>query len=252
MRQQLDELDALLQRMLTLPVNQPSEASGPAPEPPPSPPVEKPKPRAPLHSLERFTLPPLPAKEQTPPAPVMVKDQPPSPRPEPPAKRRGPVVVFQPVHSPTTLTVASSPSITVEPLPETKEETSSVVMAAAAAVASAPAPGWGPIPEAPPTSAPILPPQKTEPEPELPPARSPFLERHQARLRERRRSKPWMGPLAGINYLFDRFAIVFGSPGLWLTGPDGRAVLGWMGLGFLLAALAILAGDWLGWSWPGW
>src|SRR5689334_3269657 len=79
MRQQLDELDAILQRMLTLPVNGQAEAEDePKSDPPLTPPPVRRRPVAPP-VLEK---PPLPET-----APSLQ-------RVEPPAKPRGPITIF--------------------------------------------------------------------------------------------------------------------------------------------------------------
>jgi len=56
-------------------------------------------------------------------------------------------------------------------------------------------------------------------------------------------------PLLGINWAFDLATAWLGPLGRWLRGPRGRALLGWGGLLLLAATLAWLAYDTLGWTW---
>lgn len=60
---------------------------------------------------------------------------------------------------------------------------------------------------------------------------------------------PWhLLPLAGFNAAFDVCLEPWGPIGRWLRGPTGRALLGIFGLLFLTAALALAAADWIGWT----
>jgi hypothetical protein len=56
-------------------------------------------------------------------------------------------------------------------------------------------------------------------------------------------------PLLRIDWVFEGCMSWLGAPGSWLTGPCGRAWLGWSGLTLLAAALAgyLLVG--MGWTW---
>lgn len=54
---------------------------------------------------------------------------------------------------------------------------------------------------------------------------------------------PWLRVLVWSNRAFDRCARRLGAPGRWLRRPRGRALLGWAGLAFLIAALALLIAD---------
>ncbi len=56
-------------------------------------------------------------------------------------------------------------------------------------------------------------------------------------------------PLLWINWPFDRATGLLGPLGRRLRGPGGRALLGWGGLLLLAAALVWLAWDGLGWTW---
>jgi len=231
MREQLDELDAILQRMLTLPVNGLPDAddvtkSHPSITPPP---VRR-RPVAPP-VLEK---PPLP---ETAPSPPRV-EAPSKPRVEPPAKPRGPTVIFQPVSSPSMLSVPELPPIAIATPP--------IVAPQLPAAPVQQTPGWGPAGVRPAQPAPEPPKEIGSIIPSKP---SEFLERHQARLAEQRRAAPWLGPLGWLNSAFDRCSVALGRPGLCLVRSDVRNVMGWLGIGMLLAAAAIVIGDWFGWTW---
>lgn len=243
MRQQLDELDNLLQRMLSLPVNQLDDAAEvilPAPQ---SAPAERPLIRPTPSAVERLSKPADPLqperKLEKPPAHVD-KQAVPKVRMEPPSMLRGPFVVYQPMNAPDMLTPA--PPIEVKPpaLPPPVEPPPFE------------AKNWGPGVDSPPVAeqprAPEPPP--VESLPPLPEARSPFLERHQARMRKQRETAAPLRPVSWLNSFFDRLAVALGGPFLWLIRPELRSFLGWVGIALLLGALVILAGDWLGWSWP--
>jgi hypothetical protein len=225
MRQQLDELDAILQRMLTLPVNGRDE------------PDEKSR-------SESFLTPPpvrrrpvLPPPLEKPPLPETV---PSPPRVEPPAKPRAPTVILQQVNSPSTLSVPEMPALKIAAPPVTGTEPSTSK--------SEPIPGWGPEQVETP-QAPVGPDTPVAIEPIVVPKPSEFLERRLKRLAEQRRAAPWIGPLSRLTAAFDRCFVALGKPGLWLVRSDVRTVMGWLGIGMLLAAAAILVGDRFGWTW---
>jgi hypothetical protein len=244
MRQQLDELDALLQRMLTLPVNHLAE------------PEDKQRREAPLtqplaKARNKFAT--LVEKPSTPPRPVVdEKVRPPLPddRPTPLLRTESPSGLPAPISVLPTITSASAPSL-AEPPPAT--EMKSVISSPGIVlpeIVPESEPGETPggrgaeqsrafrAPDAAPSAEPIIPKKPSE-----------FLERHRARLREERRAAPWLKPLEWINRLFDRCAVALGRPGLWLVRPETRDFLGWIGIGLLLAAAVILVGDWFGWTW---
>jgi hypothetical protein len=151
--------------------------------------------------------------------------------------------MYQPISSPTAIRVADPPAVE-----EAKEDEASVLAPTVTAPKADTIPGWGPAVADKPPSLPVAEPTEvTKPILSEPP--SPFLERHRVRLREQHRAAPWLGPLGWINNLFDRTAVALGRPGLWLVRAEGRNILGWIGVGMLLAAGVILAGDWFGWTW---
>lgn len=61
--------------------------------------------------------------------------------------------------------------------------------------------------------------------------------------------RPGPGPLVWCNQVFDAWTKALGPPGRWLRGPQGRAVLGWIGVLLLAAALAWVVLDGMGWTW---
>jgi hypothetical protein len=60
---------------------------------------------------------------------------------------------------------------------------------------------------------------------------------------------PWsLWPVVAFNYVFDACLAPWGPTGRWLKGPTGRALLGILGLLCLTAAAALAAADWIGWT----
>jgi hypothetical protein len=245
MRQQLDELDALLQRMLTLPVNQMSEPErNPLPEAQLPIPVPRPRPKLPV-PLEQPLAQPKARNEEFASAPLQAKEEPATvSRTEPPSMLRGPISDFSAVSSVPELAIA-------EASPRKEKEPSTPTQTAAPArvvLETNPLPGWGPSFED--KHPPFAEREWAKPaEPSLLEKPSPFLERHAARLQERQRAAPWLAPLGWINAAFDRCALALGRPGLMLVRSEGRDLLGWIGVGLCVAAAVILVGDWFGWTW---
>jgi hypothetical protein len=56
-------------------------------------------------------------------------------------------------------------------------------------------------------------------------------------------------PLLLLNKAFDVTTVLLGAPGAWLRGPGGRRVLGWTGFALIAGAGLWLAKDFLGWTW---
>jgi hypothetical protein len=221
MRQQLDELDAMLQRMLALPVNGRDE------------PEEKTR-------TESFLTPPPVRRRPVAPPPL---EKPPLPEtvPSPPrVEQRGPTVVLQQLSSPSAVSIPQMPPLNIAPPPATESEPFDPM--------PEPIPGWGfeqqateqpsPRPDIPVATEPITLPKPSE-----------FLERRLKRLAEQRQAAPWVGPLSRVTAAFDRCCTALGWPGLWFVRSDVRTVMGWLGIGMLIAAGAILFGDWFGWTW---
>jgi hypothetical protein len=216
-RQQLDELDALLQRMLALPLNplDGPPATAPAPAPLPLPPDMVPgarnwriDPPAPAPAPAPHVLPGVPITPEahaprppeSPPAPAWVPPPEPEPAPPPPApKAAAPAPEKKP------------PAPERKPAPPAKP----------AVVAAAPLPL--PIPTPPPPPAPAPAPQPTAPAipgPPIPAALWPFV---------------------ALNWTTDRLLGLFGPPGWFLRSTFGKYLLGLTGLGLLAYTAAHVA-----------
>jgi hypothetical protein len=59
----------------------------------------------------------------------------------------------------------------------------------------------------------------------------------------------WWRPLVWGNRLFDSFTFGLGAPGRWLRRPAGRTLLGWTGLILLATAVTLVVLDSIGWTW---
>jgi hypothetical protein len=57
----------------------------------------------------------------------------------------------------------------------------------------------------------------------------------------------WQWPLGWLNLMFDFVASRLGPPGRWARQPTGRRILGWIGVALLVVSLALLILDWIGW-----
>ncbi len=57
----------------------------------------------------------------------------------------------------------------------------------------------------------------------------------------------WLYPVLGLNLLFDGLTFLLGPVGRWLRSETGRLVMGWAGVGLLLAALLWTFLGWMGW-----
>jgi hypothetical protein len=62
------------------------------------------------------------------------------------------------------------------------------------------------------------------------------------------RRRWWLWPLAAVNGVFDVFTYLLGPLGAWLRQPGGRLFLGWMGVALLLAAAGLQIALWCGWK----
>jgi hypothetical protein len=213
MRQQLDELDALLQRMLTLPVNQSDDA--------PSEP----------HTNGR-----APAAD---PAPT-------------PVLGRGPRMVLldgsAPVPPPTTPPPAAwDPHWNINLNPQQGSSILGPRSPAAAGQRSqseTPPPVWR-------AETVSFPQDRSEPVPQPPlsaPAvrHEPFAPPPSERLRSEPTPAPLL-PLVGINRLFDALLLCLGPPGQWFCTSAGRNLLGYAGLALLAGSVVWGAAGWFGW-----
>jgi hypothetical protein len=59
----------------------------------------------------------------------------------------------------------------------------------------------------------------------------------------------WLRSLLWSNRTFDRYIVWLGPLGRWLHSRGGRKALGWAGLGLLGWAIVWGLSDWLGWTW---
>jgi hypothetical protein len=59
----------------------------------------------------------------------------------------------------------------------------------------------------------------------------------------------WLRPLVWGNRLFDSFTLGLGAPGRWLRRPGGRSLLGWTGLILLAGAITLVVLGRIGWTW---
>jgi hypothetical protein len=279
-RQQLDELDALLQRMLDLPVqpaDKPEQAKSeePAEEPPPPPrKVEEEKKKeekeAPVPSYSTFRLPP----DAVPSVSYMFVETA-SPRPLPPASGFEP---RPPMLTPRLVPVTPPPETPASP-PPVQEADEGEQWVPLRSTWQPSAQTWPPLAEswhqanngAPPVVAPgpiadsrptPMPPVSREPEISVePPANEMVLGTPEPELEtpdepqlslsveDASSAVAWpLVPLVWFNQGFDTCLAPFGAPGRWLC-ERGRIVFGFLGLACLAAAAAIAVGAGMGWSW---
>jgi hypothetical protein len=213
-RQQLDELDALLQRMLELPVNKladdaASEPAGPVREAAALPLPETTTPPVRLVVVEDHAAP-------APPTPAARPELRLVPPPEPAAADEGAAdwVPFRSAWRPSAQTWG--------PLAESWWQAQGERPRLAAPDSAAAAEGVTPAPEAAPPSA-----ETTPAPPEAPPGPPPRQPGLLAR------------SLGGFDRAFYGSLGVIGAPGRWLARPAGRLLVGLVGLACLGAALAL-------------
>jgi len=60
---------------------------------------------------------------------------------------------------------------------------------------------------------------------------------------------PILWPLIALNAVFNIATYLLGPLGTWLRG-SGRTLMGWLGVGMILAAGTWAAGEWCGYDWP--
>lgn len=230
-RQQLEELDALLQRMLSLPLNQ-SETV--LPQAPPVPP--------PMQQM-MAPPPPMPPRPAPPPAPRR--------RAEPPSGDNAWNVPLPVAGAPTvlngwpsgieSLNVSATSTVTPKPAPARLRVTAvpnphEVPMQQMPAQ-QMPTPQAPPQPqqrlrvEPPPMTIPIPPPRPHPPMPMEAPL--PF----------------YLWPMGVIDRTMGNMMAAFGPPGRWLGQGGGKVFFGWCGLLMLAAAGVWGVMDYLGWSW---
>jgi len=242
MRQQLDDLDALLQRMLSLPINQ-------LDEPPPAPL----RPEAPLKFTQApraeaaTPAPPPAAPVHTPPRMRLLTDSSPVPPPaetEPIGYERAFTINLNPQQGSSVLGPRSPARwLDAESMP----------------LPTPPRPA--PRPATPPAKpVPVPPPQPAakaivsiEPLPTATPstAGAPDVSVSET-LRpsdyRRPRTPLVLMPLALVESIFDGVMSLFGPPGEWLASPAGKNLLGYVGLMMLGGCAAWGVLDWFGWT----
>ena len=251
-RQQLDELDALLKRMLDLPVNRLEDEADDAPAPAdaaPPPPVSAPEP---MRGPHRPTVARQPAEppavnystaeeEEADLKPRVVSDDSQAKDPAaPPNPAAGRSEDWVPLSS------------TWQPSARTWKPLSEAWKQAQTAAAGPPAVEEGPAlaAEPPPEPRAETDPPTPETAPETTPAEAAASPPAEApRVAPAGAAPRWLlWPLLGVNAAFDACLVPFGPAGRWLRGRTGRTVLGAVGLLALAAAAALAAADWFGWT----
>lgn len=212
-RQLLDELDALMQRMLALPVNQLEDdavaATSSVLPSAPAPAVEGTGAKAAVEAPDARKVVAHPPATIFPQLPHRAEATPPTP----PERER--------------FTPPDEPAILIPPVRE--------VRAMLPPGPAAPPLMPGPLPR-PSTRATPAPRQS----PARPPSTAPGVPKPTAPLRSLRVSEWVLRSLLWSNRAFDRWTGWLGRPGRWLRGPRGRTVLGWVGLGLWATALLLI------------
>lgn len=242
-RQMLDELDALMERMLAVPIAESPEPAPPqtaATQPPSRPmaatltllqaPVDEP--RAPY----RPPVGPTPAKSGFDPAHAGTNPSHlPRPAPSPPS----PLLLGTGGNGSTVGAVGSSAE------PAWSEMAGYPSLTYPPAEASEPYPELPALPDSPAATPEAL------SHFALPPASDPSLDELLADVPEPPASlAAWfILPVLWGNRLFDQGTMLLGENASWLRGTLGRTALGMAGLILFGAALLWLARDWLGWTW---
>jgi hypothetical protein len=214
-KQLLDELDALMQRMLALPVNTLGDE------------VEN---LVPQQTTAAATA--LPPSVVDRPAPDAPKDR------ETPPRAAPEVIGARHVSHHLAGPALASPQRMDEPAPV--EQHAGTVPGAPVFIPAAPPVGyWSPRPL--PAPMPV-----TQTKPKAP-AVAPSG--RIAVLAPPRLPSWWLRSLLWGNRTFDRWACTLGRPGQWLQGRAGRIVLGWLGIGLIFASVAWAVADWFDWTW---
>jgi hypothetical protein len=236
-RQQLDELDDLLRRMLELPVQAP-ESPADAAEEPPAAPAREPSPSAPPVS---YVVVETDGRSEA------AAPDAPAEAPAPEGRPEGDAEGWIPFRS----SWQPSPQ-TWGPLAESWHQARGSRPAPEPVPAAAPPPPPAAVPLPPPAAAPPAtidpgasarsvggPPAVTDPTAQTTAAPVPDEPRNQAAL----------APLVWFNRAFDVGLIPLGGTGRWLRGPAGRTALGIAGMVCLAAAAALaLSGGILPWN----
>ncbi|HZZ82317.1 MAG TPA: hypothetical protein VFE62_27715 [Gemmataceae bacterium] len=208
-KQMLDELDALMEKMLTLPVNELDEAA----PPPAMPSVPEPRLSATVTLLEP---PPQPeARPASRPAAPPPSYQAPELEPAAPLPLNPPHFELPPIHD--LNAPANWPTESVPAPPAPTYET--------------PAPLTNDV-----TPPSVLP--KLEPMLEEPAAAAATLD-----------TQALIAPLLWVNQGFERTTLMFGGAGRLARSEAGRMMLGLSGFVLMAAGVVWFLKDWLGWNW---
>lgn len=226
-RQQLDELDALLQRMLSIPLN-PSEPAPAPPPPPPAPPQVQsapppPKP-APSQNWRVDSPPPtaVPAPHVIPAPMAMPPVSDPVPPPRPPL-RLEPERFVPPEPAARAMPTPKLPDPPpMPPMPDDIADTLPFEATSIPVRSPSPAPMPEPEPFAFPFQAPIPTQTVTPQETFVPPARP-----------KRKRVSVIFWPFVAINYIIDGCLNLTGLPGRLITSWPVKSLLGLAGLGLI-------------------
>jgi hypothetical protein len=246
MRQQLDDLDTLLQRMLSLPINQLEDTPSPPVPPRPDGAVRAAPARVDAPMTATTAPPPL-APAPSPPRMRLLADSgpvPPPPDTEPIGYERAFTINLNPQNGSSVLGPRSPARwLDADPMP-------------------LPTP---PRPAPRPVTPPSKPGPETMPQPvakaivsiePLPSAAPSPATTPQVPVSESLRPSPVhrprtplvLLPFALVENIFDAIAGVFGSPGEWLASSAGKNLLGYVGLLMLGGCAAWGVLDWFGWT----
>jgi hypothetical protein len=245
-RQQLDELDALLKKMLELPVQQVDEATIPPPPVIPPRPVSSGSETG--EGLGIYS--PGYTVVETPEAPSDGGSLPGDPVQEQAAARLREAEEWQQYQT------SWQPSAqTWAPLAETWRQTQSPVETGFSAYGnplaeSAVPPPPLPVPNLPSVQTQTVEIQEPAGSPVAVPETSATLPSPPTELPRGNRGYPLIAwPIVGVNVLFDVPTYALGPLGRWLRGPEGGGWLAFLGmLGFVGAALVVVL-DGIGWNW---
>ncbi len=241
MRQQLDELDALLQRMLTLPINQLDEPA-PAGRGPDRPKEDLPAPVAHTPS------PPQGHGGWRPPSMILLTDPEPAAEPQATTQAWDPSwsINLNPLHGSSVLGPRSPAAAASRPIREAAAPPQPTWRAEPVTPAAAPVPRPQPQPlPAPQVDHHMAPAVAAGPAPAPQPT---FSARSLLRPAPEPPPPALLLPLVAVNRLFDGLVTPFGALGIWLRGPAGRDLLGYAGLLLLAGSAAWGVLDWIGWT----
>jgi hypothetical protein len=232
-RQMLDELDALMERMLTLPVNEPEEERTKEKRP------ERPAMAATLTMVE--TPPPPPSAPPAPETKILVGrvTTPSYTAPEEPAAADAGSFPVGPDYRGEATGYSQAP-----PLPDAPAYVDAPAYADAPAYTDA-----APYLEecALPAQSPWRPSESNQAETTPSEQALPISEHH---IPDRRSlGSVLLQPLLWINGVYDRWTSWLGPLGRLLRSPRGRAVIGFVGLTLIGLAIAWSVRDWFGWWW---